>query len=160
MPCYLFTYHGFGTWLPDKHRGYVKRGKGILPRDDRMAERYRGNLKQAVVRFNERVQKSVIEETLIACEHQQLWCHFIATDATHIHILVSWKTDRTWEVVRAKLRESLTRRLNRENERQGWFSKSPSRKRVRDRAHFDYLVTRYLPKHPDWKWAEGKGMFR
>jgi hypothetical protein len=160
MPCYLFTYHGYGTWLPDQRRGYVKRGKGILPPDEPMAERYRGNLKQAVVRFDERVQRLVIEESLTACEHQKLRCHFIATDRTHIHVLVSWKTDRTWEVVRAKLRESLSRKLNREIERKEWFSKSPSRKRVRDRNHFDYLVTTYLPKHSGWKWVEGRGLYR
>jgi hypothetical protein len=159
MPCYLFTYHGYGTWLPDKRRGYVKRGAGILPRDGRMAELYRTNMTQAAVRFEERVQKLAIEELLVACQHQQLRCHFIATDATHVHVLVSWKIDRTWDVVRAKLRESLTRWLNQEIDRQEWFAKSPSRKRVRDRKHFDYLVAVYLPKHAGWKWAEGQGLF-
>ena len=143
-----------------QRRGYVQRGKGILPRDDRMAERYRGNLKQAGVCFDERVQQLMIEEALAACEHQQLRCHFIATERTHVHVLVRWRIDRSWEIFRAKLRESLTRRLNREIERQEWFSKSPSRKRVRDRKHFDYLVTIYLPKLQGGKWMEGRGVFR
>ena len=42
MPCYLFTYHGYGTWLPDRSRGYVRRKEGILPTDEApMAECYR-----------------------------------------------------------------------------------------------------------------------
>ncbi|HEX3599315.1 MAG TPA: hypothetical protein VHU84_04190 [Lacipirellulaceae bacterium] len=84
----------------------------------------------------------------------------MATESTHLHVLVSWTLDRKWDVVRAKLRESLSRRLNREVGRRLWFSKSPSRKRVKDRQHFNYLVEVYLPKHSGWKWTEGVGAFR
>jgi hypothetical protein len=160
MPCYLFSYHAYGSWLPDRQRGYVRRGQGIVPPDKEMAERYRSNLKHAVVRFDAAIQQCLIEEALVACEHQQLRCHYISTETTHVHVLVSWTSDRSWEVVRAKLRESLTRRLNREFTRQEWFSKSPSRKRVKDRPHFDYLMTDYLRRHSGWKWREGRGLFR
>lgn len=160
MPCYLFTYHAHGSWMPDNPRGYVKRGQGILPPDERMAAKYRGNLKQQAVSFDAKIRGLLIAEAEVACSHQDLRCHFIATEPTHIHVLVSWTMDRTWEVVRAKLRESLSRRLNREFDRREWFSKSPSRKRVKDREHFKYLVTKYLPKHRGWKWAEGVGAFR
>ena len=51
MPCYLITYHAYGSWMPDQRRGYVKRHQGILSPDKEMAERYRENLKQAVVQF-------------------------------------------------------------------------------------------------------------
>jgi hypothetical protein len=44
MPCYLFTYHGHGTWLPDHARGYVRRKVGVLAADVEMARNYRGNL--------------------------------------------------------------------------------------------------------------------
>ena len=157
MPCYLFTYHAHGSWMPDNPRGYVKRGQGILAQDKQMAAQYRGNLEQETIHFDPKIQQLVIAETEVACSHQNLRCHFIATEPTHIHVLVSWTIDRTWEVVRAKLRESLSRRLNGDVKRCEWFSKSPSRKRVKDRAHFDYLITKYLPKHRGWKWAEGVG---
>src|SRR4051794_35604479 len=29
MPCYLFTYHAYGSWMPDHKRGYVHRGQGV-----------------------------------------------------------------------------------------------------------------------------------
>jgi hypothetical protein len=160
MPCYLFSYHAYASWLPDRTRGYVRRGKGILPPDQEMAERYRRNMTQAVVRFEDSIQRHIVEELLVACEHQQLRCHYVSTDPTHVHVLVSWTIERSWETARAKLRESMTRRLNREFRRQEWFSKSPSRKRVNDRAHFDYLMAEYLRKHSGWKWREGKGHFR
>lgn len=160
MPCFLFTYHAYGSWLPDHRRGYVHRGEGILPSDRHMAELYRANLKQDMVRFDQSIQRQLIDGTLEACASQQLRCHFVATEPTHVHVLVSWTTDRTWQVVRAKLRESLTRRLNREVARQEWFSKSPSRRQVKDQAHFDYLVNVYLPKHSGLRWAEGRGVFQ
>jgi hypothetical protein len=160
MPCYLFTYHAHASWMPDNPRGYVIRGKGIQPSNKGVAEKYRSNLKQRPKRFDAQSQKVLLAETVAACTHQNLRCHFVATESTHLHVLVSWTTDRTWEVVRAKLRESLSRRLNREIERRLWFSKSPSRKRVKDRQHFNYLMKVYLPKHSGWKWAEAVGAFR
>jgi hypothetical protein len=160
MPCYLFTYHAFGSWMPDRRRGYVKRHAGILPPDERMAELYRANVRQAEVCFTDAIQRTLIDQSLDACNRQHLRCHYIATESTHVHVLVSWRIKRTWRTTRAKLRESLTRRLNEDVSRQAWFSKSPSRKRVRNRKHFEYLVREYLPKHKGWKWSEERGVFR
>jgi hypothetical protein len=159
MPCYLFSYHGYGTWLPDRPRGYVRRDEGVLPPDEGMAELYRHNMKHPAVTFDHEIQRHLIAAAIEACNYQKLKCSYIATEPTHVHILVSWTIDRTWEVARAKLRESLSRHLNRKLERREWFSKSPSRKRVRDRKHFDYLTTDYLRKHSGWKWSEESGFF-
>jgi hypothetical protein len=125
-----------------------------------MAARYRANMAECPVSFDACVQRHLINEALVASGHQQFRCHYLASEPTHLHVLVSWKTDRTWQAVRAKLRESLTRRWNREMHRQVWFSKSPSRKQVRDRRHFDYLMAAYLPKHSGLKWCEERGIFQ
>jgi hypothetical protein len=146
--------------MPDHHRGYVKRHAGILPTDDRMAQLYRANLKQAIVRFNGSTQRELIAGSVEACKCQDVRCHFIATETTHIHVLTSWKSDRTWKMVRKQIRSNMTRRLNETCRRQEWFSKSPSRKRVKDRKHFDYLVNVYLGQHSGWKWSEERGLFR
>jgi hypothetical protein len=37
------------------------------------------------------------------------------------------------------------------------LSENGSRKHVKDREHFDYLVNVYLPKHTGWKWSESLG---
>jgi len=160
VPCYLFTYHAYGSWMPDHPRGYVRRGQGILPPDSEMADFYRGNLTQDLLQFDEAIQQSLIEATLEASQYQEVVCHFIATEVTHAHLLLSWKTNRTWQVARAKMRESLSRRLNRDFKKRLWFSKSPSRRQVKEQEHFDYLVRTYLPKHSGWKWSPAKGMYR
>lgn len=159
MPCYLFTYHAYGSWLPDHVRGYVHRGQGVLAPDQHMAELYRANLKGHAVRFTAALQRRIIEAALEACGCQQLRCHCIATESTHIHILASWNSHRTWVLARKQIRRNITERLNQLKQRPNWFSKSPSRKRVQDRTHFDYLISTYLPRHSGWKWSEARGMF-
>jgi hypothetical protein len=155
----MFTYHGYGTWLPDHRRGYVRRNQGIQPRDTHMADLYRRNMTESAAMFGEEIQRHLIEGSIESCGCQAVRCHFVATESTHVHVLASWSTDRTWELVRRQIGGSLTRRLNREINRRQWFVKSPSRKRVRDFGHFQYLVTDYLPKkHRGLKWCEGIGM--
>jgi REP element-mobilizing transposase RayT len=105
------------------------------------------------------LQRLLIDEVHVACRCQIYRCHFVATEPTHIHVLVSWPDDRPWERARTGLKTSLTRRLNRHAQRRSWFCEGASRKRLKDRGHFDYLVGEYLPSHGGWKWQEGEGFF-
>ena len=159
MPSYLFTYHAYSSWMPDRERGYVQRGKGVLPADREKARQYRAAARQPEARFDSNVQQLVISELQTAWIHQRCRGHFIATDSTHVHVLVSWRDERLSRRIRSGLKSSLTRRLNRDVRRQVWFSDGASRKRVRDRFHFRYLVNEYLPSHPGWKWREGRDAF-
>lgn len=49
--------------------------------------------------------------------------------------------------MRASIRRALSTKLNQRFERRDWFADSPSRKRVREHEHFDYLMLSYLPDH-------------
>jgi hypothetical protein len=159
MPCYLFTYHGHGTWLPDHARGYVRRKARVLAPDAEMARNYRANLTGEAVCFDQATQKVLIAAALEAFQFQTVRGHGIATESTHVHILVSWRTDHTWEIVRRRLRNSLTRQLNAAFGKREWFAKQPSRKRVADRRHFNHLMQTYLPRHSGLKWREGVGVY-
>jgi hypothetical protein len=160
MPCYLFTFHAHGSWLPDHPRGYVRRGRGIQPQNHRMAALYGENLKSRVAVFDDAIQRVLIAAAQEACQRQTCRCHFIATDPTHMHVLASWSSERTWELVRMQIGSKASRSLNATFSRRTWFAKSPSRKRLKDRGHFDYLMTTYLPRHAGWKWNEKRGEFR
>lgn len=159
MPCYLFTFHAYRSWLPDRKQGYVERGKGIQPPDPDLAKKYRQRAVQSETRFDRQAQQTMIDALLEACQYQQCRMHSIATDATHLHVLVSWRIDRNWQAVRSGLKTSLTRRLNENLSRQFWFSRSASRKRVEDRDHFDQLVEAYLPNHRGLKYNEHRGIY-
>jgi len=52
MPVYHFTFHAFGTWLPDHPKGYYKHGKSWRPPDPKKAQQYRDNMHQPAVDLN------------------------------------------------------------------------------------------------------------
>lgn len=80
----------------------------------------------------------------------------MAAEATHVHILVSWREFTPWEEVRSKLKNLMSLMLGRYLGVPGrcWFSGKGSRRRVQTRTHFDYLMRSYFPKHR-WVWREG-----
>ena len=158
MPVYLFTWHGYGTWMPDRPRGYVKRDKGVLPPDEHMAECYRELAVGAEVHFVERHQRVMIDELLKAAPRQRLHLHGVATDLTHLHALLSWWDERPWKAVRRSARSSLTRRLNQAFEHREWLSEGGGRKDETDDEHFSHLMQNYLPKHSGLQWYDdGRG---
>ncbi len=154
MPVYLFTFHAYGTWMPDKPKGYVQRGKGILPADPTMANSYKDRQRQEATTFNRSTQQTLINIVREACYHQSLRLHAITTDASHVHILISWPAGKPVVRIRQNLKQSLTRRLNEQIRKTQWFSRGGSQKRVKDRKHFDHLMKTYLPNHRGLGWYE------
>lgn len=181
MPVYLFTWHAYGTWMPGRDRGYVHRQRGLLLRDPIMDIAYRRKMVFPPRRFERRHQQAVIDAAREAAAHQCLTLHVAATDPSHLHLLISWRDRRTWQQVRPKLKESLTRALNeafpcdlqppyrplptaapqkRQTQRRwAWFAAKGSRKRVKNHAHFIHLATHYLPSHLGLKWKPDCGYF-
>jgi 23S rRNA G2445 N2-methylase RlmL len=123
MPCYLFTYHAFGSWMPDRQQGYVRHGKGILPQDMQAAALYWSNAKHEMVQFLAEHQISTISTLEEAVSHIHSRLHFIATDKTHVHALVSWAKDRTWQQNRTSLKRSVTFALKEKFGDRPWLSK-------------------------------------
>jgi hypothetical protein len=134
--------------------------RGILAPNVDRAEKYREAMKESPVQFSSQIQRAIIASILGSQEKQDFDAHFIATDPTHVHLLVSWRDDRTWLRLRSTIKSSLSRYLNSRLTRREWFVEGGSRKRVKDRAHFDYLVQRYLPRHSGWKWSPEKGVYK
>jgi REP element-mobilizing transposase RayT len=159
MPCYLFAWHAYATWLPDRPQGLVLKGRGVQPPDVARAKAYRARQKEAMASFDESMQRLIIAECIVAAEKRRFRVHGVATEPTHVHVLISWADNRTFEVLRRGLRESISRRLN-SRRRRPWLEQGGSRKRVTNRPHFQYLMDRYLPKHGGWKWREGIGCYR
>ncbi len=160
MPCYLFTYHTYGSWMPDRPQGYVRRHEGALPSDTTMAIKYRTRATQELVRLTAGQQLASITAIKEAALHIGCHLHLVATDPTHIHVLVSWQGKRTWQQNRTSLKRSVTLRLKSDYGNQAWLANGSSRRRVVDHDHFDHLVTKYLPSHRGWKWCEERGLFR
>ena len=178
MPVYLFSYHAYRSWMPDHPRGFTRRGEGYQGPDEEVAEQYRAEATGDGIVFDGALQRALIEEAQAACKLQGLRLHAGATEPSHIHCLVSWKTSKHWTRVRASLKSSLSRRLAledkwsvdpdeaarrrnpRESDKGRWvlkLSRGGSRKHVGYRRHFDYLMVTYLPKHGGVGWYEDRG---
>lgn len=159
MPCYLFTYHAYGTWYPDRRQGYVRRGQGILPSDAKAAQTYRERATHDTILLDGTHQQALIDRLIEAVGFIDCRLYGVATDSTHIHVLVSWRSDRTWRQNRASLKKSMTLMLKKQFADRPWFAENASRKQVENREHFDYLTDVYLPKHRGWKWREDRGYY-
>ena len=160
MPCCLFTYHAYGSWLPDRQQGYVRRGEGILPQDMRKHRLYAKAMTEEIVNFSAEHQRCAIDCLVKSQLPQRFELHYIATDSTHIHALLAWRDERNIVALRGLIKGSISRGLNAAIQHRTWLSEGGSRKQVRDREHFDYLMTVYLPKHSGWKWSVANGGHR
>ncbi len=157
MSVYLFTYHAYRSWRPDNPRGFVKTGGGVQPPNPDLARAYDAAAKQPPVRFDRRHQEILTWIAHDACYRRSWRLHFVATEPTHVHYLVSWPDDQMWQDVSKRLKNLASLTLGRKAGPPGrkWFVRHGSRKRVRDRGHFDYLVNSYLPRHRGRCWREG-----
>ena len=160
MPCCLFTYHAYGSWLPDRSQGYVRRGQGILPQDMHKHRLYAKAMAEKTVTFYSEHQRRAIECLIKSQTPQRFDLHYLATDPTHIHALLAWRDERNIVAMRGLIKGSISRGLNAAMERRTWLSEGGSRKQVRNREHFDYLMRVYLPKHSGWKWNLAEGFHR
>ncbi len=74
-----------------------------------------------------------------------------------MHALISWTDDELdWKFAHDTLKRLLGMMLAQHTQTKGrkWFVRKGSRKRVRDQAHYDYLMNEYLPKHSGRQWSE------
>ncbi|MEX2672727.1 MAG: hypothetical protein WD294_11530 [Phycisphaeraceae bacterium] len=152
MPVYLFTYHGYGTWLPDRQPGFVHYRQGLQARSKDMAGAYRQQQTSSKAVFDGAAQQVIVRTVREAALHLEATLHAVSADTTHVHLLISWKHGRGWRAMRTSVKSALTRALNAQIATRAWFSKGASRKRIRDRSHFDYLMHRYLPRHKGKRW--------
>jgi hypothetical protein len=155
MPCYLFTYHSYGSWMPDREEGFTRRDAlGTLPPNRPLANVYRAQAKESTVWFEDSIQRVIITELFVASAKQDFRLHYAASDPSHVQVLASWRHPAGRQKLKANIRSSITRRLNRELGRRQWFSEGGSARRVIGDAHFRHLFDNYLPSHRGWKWSE------
>ena len=154
MPCYLFTFHAHGSWLSDKYQasrdGLYQR---VLFADE---SRLSGAQARRPIRSTGLLaaeQKLAIEGLARAAELQDCRLHYVATDRTHVQVLVSWQGDYHWKQQRANLRKAIVANLQKMRGRETWLSEGSSRKQIRDRRQFNQLINEKLPKYRGLKWC-------
>ncbi len=109
MPVYLFTFHAYGSWMPDHPRGYIERHKGVKAPDAEQARRYRDRGIDSVVCFTEEQQRLAIDTCQTAAAHLACRVHVVATDPSHVHLLASWSDETAaWEQKRNSFKHAIT----------------------------------------------------
>jgi hypothetical protein len=155
MAVYLFTYHAYGTWMPDRPQGFVRKGKGLLPPNVDLARKYRQRASHEIVQFDPFMRQTMVDSALHICADKGWQLHRVEVIASHVHLLVSWRQFTEWKSVSNTFKRCLGIELSKALNRKGpWFSRGCSRKRVRDRKHFDHLIQHYLPRHNGTFWQE------
>jgi hypothetical protein len=160
MPVYLFTYHAYRSWMPDRPRGFVQKGRGIQPKNDASAEEYREAAKDEPFEFDVTTQVQLIGKSLAVCCEEKWRLHGASTESTHLHLLVSWHDEASKSSkVRGRIKNLVSLELARRADVTGrpWLAGDASRRPVRDEGHFRHLMAEYLPNHSGVQWYESVG---
>jgi hypothetical protein len=123
-----------------------------------MADDYDEAASQSAVTFDRAIQEERLVLAHEICEREGWKLEAAGFDATHTHLVISWTTFTSWEKVDQRLKNLLALKLNRRRGITGkrWFVRRHSApRRVRNRKHYDYLLTEYLPDHPGIFWKRG-----
>ena len=158
MPVYLFTYHAYRSWLPDRPEGFVQKGGRLEPPNRKLAAAYANAANHPPFSFDGDTQRLLIETTLDVCSRRDWRLRGVAAETTHLHVLVSWQDTTRWQDVRGKIRNICSLELSKKHKQYGrpWFVEGASRKRVRNHRHFEHLINTYLPNHRGLQWFEDR----
>ena len=90
------------------------------------------------------------------CAKLQWRLHYAVCVKTHVHVIVSWKPYKDWRDVHDRIKRVIGLKLARHEGTKGrpWLSEGRDAKQVRDRKHFEHLMTSYLPNHRGHTWHE------
>ena len=147
----LLTLHGYGTWMPDHPRGYVKRGAGIQRPQPALAAHQRQTMTADAVFFSEADQRRLIEAVQHAVTFIDVTLFAAGSDATHLHLLLGWRHNRTPKSIRKSLKRGLRKQLGLAKT-SPLFAQGGDCKPVKDGEHHEHLRNHYLRKHPGWYW--------
>ena len=150
MSVFLLSFHAYRSWDEDTPRGYVQRGmEGVQPPSAALARWRAGRAKHPAVRFDASQRELLIESTREIAARRSWTIYAMCATPTHMHLILGWRDrqelDRAIHTLKRLLGLALSRHAGTTGNR--WFSRGCDRKRVRDREHFDHLVTTYIPKH-------------
>ena len=93
MPVYLFTFHAYGSWMPDHKDGFTQQDKGYQPTNPAIAYAYREAMEFPPFEFDHSTQRFMLEISQDVCHRRGWKLHHGATERTHLHDLVGWRDE-------------------------------------------------------------------
>ena len=156
----LFTFHAYASWLPDREQGYFLNKSGLQPPNSHEADWYRRLQSDDPVRLEDTIQQHLVDACREAARPLRLTPFGVATDPSHLHVLLAWSVPRAVQDIRRSFKHGLSKALNDAFGPRPWFGRGGHDRRVRDRDHFVYLRDEYLPDHPGRKWDGRVGNYQ
>jgi REP element-mobilizing transposase RayT len=150
MPVCLFTFHAYRSWRVDNPKGYVQRGQaGVQPPSKRLANYRDGIAKHTPTRFDESQKVILLDGVRDICARRDWHVHAATATPSHVHVLVSWRTQHSPSHLATPIKRLLGMMLSQHKGEKGnrWFSRGFDQTQVRDQAHFEHLMNVYLPDH-------------
>ena len=147
MPIYHFTFHTYGTWLPDRPEGYTPHGQGHQLTNPHVADAYRQRMNHPQTHLNSQAQQFAIQTLLDSQYPQRFELYALASEGSHLHVVIAWQDEREPIRVRTQIKTSMSLALNKRFGRRQWFVAKAGHIPVADEAHLHELVHQYLPKH-------------
>ena len=121
MAVYMFTYHAYRSWMPDRPQGYVRKGK-VLPTDEEEARRYGRRACNPQITFDRTMQQTLVSNARVVCDESHWRLHQVRAIPTHLHVLVSWEHFVDWKAVSSTLKRRLGSSLSKALDRKGPWS--------------------------------------
>ncbi|MFN3168191.1 MAG: hypothetical protein ACE37H_14105 [Phycisphaeraceae bacterium] len=147
MPVYHYTFHAYGSWLPDRPEGYTPHGQSFKPADPAIANEYRKRMRRPETHFGDGAKQHALQTLIDSQSLQHFELYAMAAEPSHLHVVVAWRDEREPTRVRSQVKTSLTRALNKHFGKRDWFVAKAGQTPVVDEAHLHELVHSYLPKH-------------
>ena len=154
MPVYHFTFHAYGTWLPDRPEGSFKYHQGWQPPGHARAETYRSQMTDEPARFNNKAQQLLLDTLRKGETLQNYDLYALATDESHAHAVIAWRDEREPVRIRSQVKSSMTRAINQSFGKRKWFVYGAGQTPITDEEHLHHLVHVYLPKHSGLYWSQ------
>jgi hypothetical protein len=135
----------------------ARRGRPAVDPD--AGEQYRDNADFDPVKFDREKQQVVVDAIREVCDRLGVRLHYAVAVSTHAHAVVSWTGGYTWEEVHDRIKRICGLKLAQFMKTNGrpYFSEGRDSNRVKNRGHFETLMTRYLADHDGVTWHERQG---
>ena len=123
----LFTWHAYGTWMPDRPQGYYRNREGLTPTSAREAETYRARQVEPIAEFTADAQNVILSATLASCKQHDWTLICFASDPSHVHALTGWSDDRSPEDLQRSIKRTISYTLRDRVAKRRWLGRKRSR---------------------------------
>ena len=167
MPVYFITSHAYRSWSEDHRNGFVQRDEGLQESSKELAAWRAEHSEYEPAKFERDAQKLLLDVVEEIARERKVRLHGSSATRTHVHKIISFRSPACTcgasvdhcrrgcpgrdfaEQVITRMKRKMGQMVAKLNGTSGrpWFSRGWDLTAVRTRAHLEYLLKTYLPKH-------------